>query len=67
MFLSYSTFISKLNNYKILYISQLGFKSKKEEDQFIKIIDKNNFKNWHKKYVHTSLLYKYKQKYYSTL
>ena len=66
MFLSYSTFISKLNNYKILYISQLGFKSKKEEDQFIKIIDNNYFKNWHKKYVHTSLLYKYKQKYYST-
>ena len=48
MFLSYSTFISKLNNYKILYISQLGFKSKKEEDQFIKIIDNNYFKNWHK-------------------
>lgn len=61
----HDTFKHLLDNNKVLYISRPGFDSKHEEMQFIKFTKKEYFKNWHKLYVHTSLLYKYNDTYFS--
>ena len=41
------------------------FETEKDEQRFISAIKDNYFKNWHKEYVHTTLLYKYKNEYHA--
>jgi len=62
--MDYDTFKEHLNNNKVLYISRPGFDSKDQEIKFIQFTKNQYFKNWHKLYVHTSLLYKYNDNYF---
>ena len=54
--MDYHTFKNHIDNGDVLYISRLGFNSKKAEDQLILATNNHYFYNWHKTYVHTTLL-----------
>ena len=64
--MDYHTFKNHIDNGNVLYISRLGFNSKKTEDQLIVATNNHYFYNWHKTYVHTTLLYKYQNECYSS-
>ena len=64
--MNHDTFKQHLDNNKVLYISRPGLESKDEEVEFIKFTKKEYFKDWHKLYVHTSLIYKYNDTYFAS-
>ena len=64
--MDYKTFKLHLDNLKVLYVSKFDFESEEAANKFVLVMNDDYFKNWDKLYVHTTLLYKYQDKYYAS-